>query len=270
LHCLDVVRCGESDGFEHDKLRDPAWPYRDYVIGSFNADKPYPQFIKEQLAGDVLEPVTRDGIAATGFLVAGPWDEIQNVGKSKLEKMRSHEEQMEELIGAVSQTFLGLTANCARCHDHKFAPIPQADYYRLKAVFDGVDHGNRPLLTPEEQKAHDRAVAPLQKRIAELKASLDALRNEVPGDAIVEKADAEVLAEGRFGQALDARKAQPAAKSRAALHKPPLTVECWAKLNSKAAFNVLVANNLKESGEHWEVYTYAVSGEFSAFLPGYA
>src|SRR5262249_6620094 len=124
-HWLDVVRFGESDGFEHDKLRDHAWRYRDYVIGSFNADKPYPQFLKEQLAGDVLEPVTRDGITATGFLVAGPWDEIQNVGKSKLERMRTHEEQMEELIGAVAQTFLGMTVNCARCHDHKFDPIPQ-------------------------------------------------------------------------------------------------------------------------------------------------
>src|SRR5207237_7973683 len=78
-HWLDVVRYGESDGFENDKLRDHAWHYRDYVIRSFNEDKSYPQFVKEQIAGDVLPPVTRDGITATGFLVAGPWDERQHV-----------------------------------------------------------------------------------------------------------------------------------------------------------------------------------------------
>src|SRR5207302_10555696 len=136
-----------------------------------NDDKPYAQFIKEQLAGDV-QPATREEIIATGFLVAGPWDEVQNVGKSKLERMRTHEEQMEELIGAVTQTFLGMTVHCARCHDHKFDPIPQTDYYRVKAVFDGVDHGNRPLLTPDEQQVHDRAVAPIQARIDALKAAL--------------------------------------------------------------------------------------------------
>ncbi len=267
-HWLDVARFGESDGFENDKLREHAWPYRDYVIRSFNDDKPYPQFIREQLAGDVLRPATRDGIAATGFLVAGPWDEIQNVGRSKLEKMRSHEEQMEELIGAVSQAFLGLTVNCARCHDHKFDPIPQSDYYRLKAVFDGVDHGNRPLLTPDDQAAHEQTVAPIRKRIQELKAAVDELRNAGPGDAHAENADARSLAEGRFGKALDARRAQPGTRSKPAYHKPPLTVECWAKVNSKAGFNVLVANNLKESGEHWEFYTYAGSGELREIAGG--
>ncbi len=144
-HWLDVARFGESDGFERDQARDHAWRYRDYVIRAFNKDRPYAQFIKEQLAGDVLTPVTRDGIVASGFLVAGPWDEIQNVAQSRLERMRTHEEQIEEQIGTVTQTFLGMTVNCARCHDHKFDPIPQSDYYRLKAVFDGVDFGNTPL-----------------------------------------------------------------------------------------------------------------------------
>jgi mono/diheme cytochrome c family protein len=261
-HWLDVVRFGESDGFENDKQRDHAWPYRDYVIHNLNADKPYAQFVKEQLAGDVLQPVTRDGLAATGFLVAGPWDEIQNVGKSKFERMRTHEEQMEELIGAVAQTFLGLTVNCARCHDHKFDPIPQADYYRMKAVFDGVDHGNRPFRTPAELEARERVVAPIEARIREIKAELARL-----GEAGLTPAD---LVEGRFGQALDARRAHLTVPSRSAFHEPPLTIECWAKLNGKAGFNILVANNAKESAAHWEIYTYAGTGEFSAFLPGYA
>jgi mono/diheme cytochrome c family protein len=269
-HWLDVARFGESDGFENDKLRDHAWRYRDYVIRSFNDDKPYPQFVREQLAGDVLQPVTHDGIAATGFLVAGPWDEVQNVGKSRLERMRTHEEQMEELIGAVAQTFLGMTVNCARCHDHKFDPIPQADYYRLKAVFDGVDHGNRPLFTPEEQQAYDRDVAPLLARIRQLKAALEALPGQVSTDLTVGELDPKALVDGRFGKALDARRARAAWPSKRAYHRPPLTVECWARLDGKAGFNVLVADQPKESGDHWEIYTYAQGGDFSAYLPGYA
>jgi len=268
-HWLDVVRFGESDGFENDKLREHAWPYRDYVIRSFNEDKPYAQFVKEQLAGDVWQTLTRDGLLATGFLVAGPWDEVQFVGKSKLERMRTHEEQVEDLLGAVGQTFLGMTVNCARCHDHKFDPIPQRDYYRLKAVFDGIDHGNRSIFTPEEQKAHDAAVAPVQKRIDELRAGLDELRDLLPADVLVSKIDDKMLVEGRFGKALDARRVSASTESKPAFHKPPFTVECWAKLDGKAGFNILVANNLKESGEHWEIYSYVGTGEFSAFLPGY-
>jgi mono/diheme cytochrome c family protein len=269
-HWLDVARFGESDGFENDKLREHAWPYRDYVIDSFNRDRPYPQFVKEQLAGDVLRPRTRAGLIATGFLVAGPWDEIQNVGKSQLERMRTHEEQMEELIGAVGQTFLGMTVNCARCHDHKFDPIPQSDYYRLKAVFDGVDHGNRPLLTPAEQRAQELARAPARARVGRLKADLQELARAAPGDAVVGKVEARTLGEGRFGKALDARVAGAVAQPREVYHQPPLTVECWARLDDKAGFNVLVANHPKESAEHWEIYSYAGSGVFSVYLPGYA
>lgn len=269
-HWLDVVRYGESDGFENDKFRDHAWPYRDFVIQSFNADKPYPLFIQQQLAGDVLQPITRDGVIGSGFLVAGPWDEVQNVGKSKLERMRTHEEQIEELIGAVSQTFLGMTVNCARCHDHKFDPIPQTDYYRLKAVFDGVDHGNRPILTPEEQRAHEAALAPIQARIKELQSRLDELKSRGPADAVFGSADPKsLLVDGRFGQALVPRRAQVQTPSKPAFTTPPLTVECWARLESKSQFNILVANHPKESGEHWELYTYTQSGEFSAYLPGY-
>lgn len=269
-HWLDVARFGESDGFEQDKARDHAWRYRDYVVSSFNADKPYRQFVLEQLAGDALSPVTRDGIVATGFLVAGPWDEIQNVGKSQAERMRTHEEQLEELLATVSQAFLGLTVNCARCHDHKFDPIPQADYYRIKAVFDGVDHGNRPLLTPEEEKAHAAAQAPLQAKIAELKAEIARLSAAVGGDAVAEKPDAKPLVAGKFGQALDTRRSRATAPAKAIHHTPPLSVECWTKLDSRAGFNVLVSKNLKESSDHWEIYSYAGSGEFSAYLPGFS
>jgi mono/diheme cytochrome c family protein len=268
-HWLDVARYGESDGFENDKLRDHAWRYRDWVIDSFNRDLPYDQFVVAQLAGDVAELVTRDGIVATGFLVAGSWDEVQNVGKSQAERQRTHEEQIEELIAAVSQSFLGMTVNCARCHDHKFDPIPQADYYRLKAVFDGVDHGNRPLLTPEEQREYDQAVAPLNERIALAQSRLDELKAETTGE-VSENIPADALVAGRFDEALDARKAQVGAARKPEYSRPPFTVECWAKVDSRGGFNVLAAHLPKESADHWEIYTYAGSGEFSLYLPGYA
>jgi hypothetical protein len=145
-HWLDIARFGESNGFERDQPRDNAWRYRDYVIRAFNEDRPYPQFIKEQLAGDVLPGAGTDVVSATGFLVCGPWDEVAaNVPKSATVRLRAREEELEDMVGTVGQTFLCLTVNCARCHAHKFDPIPQADYYRLKAAFDGVRFGDRPL-----------------------------------------------------------------------------------------------------------------------------
>lgn len=173
-HWLDVVRFGESDGFEDDDPRSLAWPYRDYVIHALNADKPYDQFVREQLAGDVLEPVTQDGIIATSMLVNGPFDRAAAVSASKLEQLRSREEMLEELLTTVSQTFLGLTVNCARCHDHKFDPIPQTDYYRLKAVFDGVHQSSNsrfdptPTLIPEAAAAWEKQVARSLELTAEL------------------------------------------------------------------------------------------------------
>ncbi len=174
-HWLDVARFSESQGFERDKVRDHAWRYRDYVIRSLNDDKPYDRFVREQIAGDVMPEATPESVAATGFLVAGPYDEAGNSSVSVLLKARIREEELEDIVSAVSQTFVGLTANCARCHDHKFDPIPQSDYYRLKAVFEGVRHGDRPLV-PESELRRRRdhlaklsaAIAKHEKRIAEL------------------------------------------------------------------------------------------------------
>ena len=178
-HWLDLARFSESDGFEYDKMREHAWRYRDYVIRSLNEDKPYARFVAEQIAGDALEPVTLEGIAATGFLVAGPYDEAGNTSVSVSLKARIREEEMEDIIAAVGQTFLGVTANCARCHDHKFDPISQTDYYRLKAALDGVRHGNRPFATPSEIRARDERLASLKASIAELDSQLAALESAV-------------------------------------------------------------------------------------------
>ncbi|MFO0951095.1 MAG: PSD1 and planctomycete cytochrome C domain-containing protein [Isosphaeraceae bacterium] len=149
-HWLDLARFAESQGFEYDRIRENSWPYRDYVIRSLNEDKPYDRFVAEQVAGDVLAPDSAEAVAATGFLVAGPWDEAGSVAQSSsVMRERVREDELEDMVSAVGATFLGLTVHCARCHDHKFDPIPQRDYYRLKAGLEGVRHGNRPIPGPQ-------------------------------------------------------------------------------------------------------------------------
>ncbi|HXJ76969.1 MAG TPA: DUF1549 domain-containing protein, partial [Candidatus Dormibacteraeota bacterium] len=165
-HWLDVARYTESQGFEYDKLRDQAWHYRDYVIRAFNEDKPYDHFMREQIAGDVLEPVTTDGIVGASLLVCGPWDEAGNSQANVTQKAITREEELEDLISVVGQTFLGLTINCARCHSHKFDPIPQEEYYRIKSVFEGVKHGERPIAPPAELAQRDQAIAAFKQQIA--------------------------------------------------------------------------------------------------------
>jgi hypothetical protein len=158
-HWLDLARYGESQGFERDKLRTNSWPYRDWVIRSLNEDIPYDQFARLQIAGDLLKPNDADGITATGFLVAAPYDEVGHTQQSAAMRAVVRQDEMEDLVGTVGQTFLGLTVNCARCHDHKFDPITQAEYYQLASCLDGVRHGERKIMTDSirEQLAATRS-----------------------------------------------------------------------------------------------------------------
>jgi hypothetical protein len=144
-HWLDVVHYGDTHGYDKDKRRDHAWPYRDYVIRAFNDDKPYARFIREQLAGDVLYPGTPDALVATGFVAAGPWDFVGHVElrEGTVDKQKTRLLDRDDMVSTTIGTFVSLTAHCARCHDHKFDPITQQDYYRLQAVFAGVDRGDR-------------------------------------------------------------------------------------------------------------------------------
>tara|TARA_B100001175_G_scaffold317761_1_gene336263 strand:- start:9847 stop:12036 length:2190 start_codon:yes stop_codon:yes gene_type:complete len=144
-HWLDLVRFGETTGFETNRERPNAWHYRDWVIDSLNIDKPYDQFIREQLVGDALG----QGIG-TGFLVAGPNDIVKGQDP-KLGKMQRMNE-LDDMINATGTTFLGLTTGCARCHDHKFDPISQKDYYSMQAIFAGVSHGDRSLKLSQKIK----------------------------------------------------------------------------------------------------------------------
>jgi len=171
-HWLDGARFAESQGFERDKIRDNAWRYRDWVIRAFNQDLPYDRFVQYQVAGDVLPDASRDSVIATGFLVAGPWDEVGAQQVSEVMKARVREDELEDIVSAVGQTFLGLSVNCARCHDHKFDPIPQKDYYAFQAVFAGVRHGDRSILPPAEAAARDAEIKAARGRVEALTAEI--------------------------------------------------------------------------------------------------
>ncbi len=146
-HWLDVVHYGDTHGYDKDKVRPNAWPYRDYVIRAFNEDRPYSRFIKEQIAGDVFYPDTSDGIIGLGFLAAGPWDFVGHVElrEGTLDKKITRNLDRDDMVATVMNTFTSLTVQCARCHDHKFDPITQEDYYGLQAVFAAVDRADRPF-----------------------------------------------------------------------------------------------------------------------------
>ena len=146
-HWLDVVHYGDSHGYDKDKPRPNAWPYRDYVISAFNEDKPYSRFIREQIAGDALYPDDPRAFVATGFLAAGPWDFVghQELREGTAEKDNTRLLDRDDMVATTISTFVSMTAQCARCHNHKFDPIPQTDYYNLQAVFAGIDRADRPF-----------------------------------------------------------------------------------------------------------------------------
>jgi len=145
-HWMDVAHYAETHGHDEDAIRENAWPYRDYLINSFNSDKPYDQFVREQIAGDILFPETPASTAAIGFLATGPWDESSQMGISDgtIDKRIAQYLDRDDMIATVMSTFLSTTVHCARCHDHKFDPISIEDYYSLQAVFAGVDKVDRP------------------------------------------------------------------------------------------------------------------------------
>ncbi|MFH1299937.1 MAG: PSD1 and planctomycete cytochrome C domain-containing protein [Planctomycetota bacterium] len=156
-HWLDVVHYADTHGYDKDKLRENAWPYRDYVIRALNADKPYTQFIEEQIAGDILQPHSPDGVPATGFIVAGPFDWVGQIeiNEKLIEKKITRNLDRDDMVATVMNSTVSLTVQCARCHNHKFDPIAQEDYYGLQAVFAGIDRADRDF-DPNPQSAEKR------------------------------------------------------------------------------------------------------------------
>ena len=177
-HWLDVVHYGDTHGYDKDKLRPNAWPYRDYVIRSFNDDKPYARFVEEQLAGDTLYPHTLDGHVAQGFISAGPWDFIGHaeLPETKLDGKIARALDRDDMVSNTTGAFLATTAQCARCHNHKFDPIKQEDYYRLQAVFAALDRADKTFdVDPEAAKRRDPLVAERTRLDSEIKALNDKL-----------------------------------------------------------------------------------------------
>ena len=168
-HWLDVARYADSTGFEQDYNRPGAWHYRDYVINAFNQDKPYNQFIKEQIAGDELDYTTDETRIATGFLRAGP--RVQFREKDNPERRYDY---LDDVLATIGRGVLGLTVHCARCHDHKFDPILQKDYYSLQASIFGYVETDWPLLDREELAAY-------RAQNAEIDARQQPLKDEIAG-----------------------------------------------------------------------------------------
>ena len=164
-HWLDLVRYAETNGYENDSDKPYVWRYRDYVINAFNKDKPYDEFIKEQLAGDELRPVTTETVIATGYHKLGVWDD------GPADRKLARYDYLDDIVSTTGQVMLGMTVGCARCHDHKIDPISTRDYYSLLAFFHDITPNNRgPLAdigTPEQQAMRDKLLA--EKRLAEEK-----------------------------------------------------------------------------------------------------
>lgn len=166
-HWLDIAHYADTHGFERDQMRPNAWHYRDYVIASLNADKPYDQFIREQIAGDVIAPNDPQAVIATGFLAAGPWDFVGQVEtKSDMLRRAARAGDLDDMVTQVITSTMGVTVNCARCHDHKLDPIRQEEYYRLWAVFAGVKRGDREVDSAEAKRIADEKVRLTQELTA--------------------------------------------------------------------------------------------------------
>lgn len=178
-HWLDVVKYADTCGYDKDKLRPNAWPYRDYVIRSFNEDKPYTRFVQEQIAGDVLFPDHPDGILGLGFIAAGPWDFIGHVEvpESKLDGKVARNLDRDDMVSGALNTFCSITVQCARCHNHKFDPITQQEYYGLQSIFAAVDRAERSYdLDPEVEKRRQKlnvTIADQQKRLDAIVAQIE-------------------------------------------------------------------------------------------------
>lgn len=188
-HWLDVVKYADTCGYDKDKLREHAWPYRDYVIRSFNQDKSYARFVQEQIAGDALFPGEPDGILGLGFVAAGPWDFIGHVEvpAEKIDGKVARNLDRDEMVSNTLNTFCSVTIQCARCHDHKFDPYTQEHYYGLQSVFSAVDRANRVYDVDPQIQQRRRVLA---QRKANIESQLTALDEEMKAIGGVELAEA--------------------------------------------------------------------------------
>ena len=163
-HWMDAAHFAETHGHDQDRIRTNAWPYRDWLVRAFNTDKPYARFVQEQVAGDVLFPDDPQATIALGFIAAGPWDEssLRDIREDTLDRQIGRYLDRDDMVSTVMSVFTSTTVHCARCHDHKFDPIPQRDYYALQAVFAGVERANR--VYDADPKVHLRRQTLMHRR----------------------------------------------------------------------------------------------------------
>ena len=190
-HWLDVVRFAESRGFERNQIINNVWPFRDYVIRSLNEDKPFDQLGREHLSGDTIGPGDPAIEVGTAFLSCGPYDDVSNQDPVRAAQIRA--DVVDEIIRTTGESFLGLTVGCSRCHDHKFDPISQKDYYQFYAIFSGIKHGSRlvgPLNERKEYSQKKQALAEKKAALVEQKNKVEALsiaRGEAQKEAFARK-----------------------------------------------------------------------------------
>ena len=186
-HWLDVVHYGDTHGYDKDKPRPNAWPYRDYVVRAFNEDKPYARFVEEQIAGDVLFPNTRDGIEALGFIAAGPWDYIGHaeVPETKTDGKIARHLDRDDMAANTIGTFCSATIHCAQCHNHKFDPITQEDYYSVQAVFAALDRTDRKYYRDDALNARFQDLLRQQRDAESALAVVEAPLEKQAGEAFV-------------------------------------------------------------------------------------
>ena len=192
-HWLDVARYAESQGFERDLMRPNAWRYRDWVVHALNEDMPYDEFARLQIAGDWIHPGDPKGIIPTGFLVAAGWDEVGHFQQSLKMRAVVRADEMEDIVGTVCQTFLGLTVHCARCHDHKFDPISQKEYFQIASALSGVTHGERDITPPAVVETATRLKREIETQLDELTAEVRSIDQKVRRE-IAEERQADRLA----------------------------------------------------------------------------
>lgn len=200
-HWLDVVHYGDTHGYDKDQPRPHAWPYRDYVIRAFNEDKPYARFIQEQVAGDVLFGETRDGQEALGLIAAGPWDLIGHleVPETKTDGKIARHLDRDDMVANTIGTFNSVTIHCAQCHQHKFDPVTQEDYYALQAVFAAIDRDNREYSTDPEIQRQWIALARQQDELQQRQVALQRELAERGGQELA-RLEAQIATAGQDGR----------------------------------------------------------------------
>ncbi len=282
-HWLDVAHYADTHGFERDQRRDHAWRYRDWVIRALNSDLPYDQFLRDQIAGDVLRPDDPAAVIATGFLAAGPWDFVgQAETKSEVLRRAARADDLDDLVTQVMTAACGVTVNCARCHDHKLDPISQRDYYGLWSVFAGVKRGERDVSPREVQE--------LAAQRQTLNAELQLVRREQArlSGRHFDLADivggGDGLGSGKPGDGIDPLTGKPQSAKRAILENVQPNI--YSKSSVKFIDGVVVPDNSAEgtpisstglrvkdvpktSGHAWDAIRFGpVNSQFATTLGG--